>query len=175
MLTYVKLDKKIFFTQTRVGKNHKLFKIYKFRTMNDLCDRDGNLLPDDVRLTKFGSSIRSLSLDELPQIFNVLLGDLSFVGPRPLLVEYLPLYSQHQDRRHEVKPGITGWAQINGRNSISWAQKFDHDVWYVNNQSFWLDLKIIYLTFAKVAKRHGVSQSNMITMERFNGNELDEA
>ncbi len=171
ILIYFRLDKRVFFIQTRVGKNHKLFKIYKFKTMNDHRDSCGNLLADELRITKFGKLIRSLSLDELPQLWNVLIGDLSFVGPRPLLVEYIPLYSLEQDRRHEVKPGITGWAQINGRNSISWTQKFNYDIWYVDNRSLWLDIKIICLTFAKVIKRHGVSQSNLVTMERFSGNQ----
>ena len=158
-----------FFTQERPGKDGKIFKLIKFRTMTNKKDADGNLLPDDKRLVGIGKFIRSTSLDELPQLFNVLKGDMSFVGPRPLLEEYLPLYNEKQKRRHDVKPGITGWAQENGRNAISWEQKFDYDVWYVDNQSFWLDIKILWLTFLKVVKRSDISSSTSSTMEKFTG------
>jgi len=144
-----KLGSPIFFKQVRPGLNGNLFNIYKFRSMTNECDKDGNLLIDEVRLTKFGKFLRSTSLDELPGLWNVLKGDMSLVGPRPLLVEYLPLYSEKQSRRHEVKPGITGWAQVNGRNAISWDEKFDLDLWYVDNQSIWLDIKILWLTVQK--------------------------
>jgi lipopolysaccharide/colanic/teichoic acid biosynthesis glycosyltransferase len=158
-----------FFYQVRPGKNEKLFSIVKFKTMNDRQDASGNLLPDAERLTSIGRFIRKTSLDELPQIINVLKGDMSLVGPRPLLVEYLPLYNEHQKRRHEVKPGITGWAQVNGRNAISWQEKFDLDVWYVNNCSFGLDMKILWLTILKVFKREGINQPGQATVEKFNG------
>jgi lipopolysaccharide/colanic/teichoic acid biosynthesis glycosyltransferase len=161
---------KSFFVQMRPGKNEKIFKLIKFKTMNDNVDLEGNLLPDEKRLTKIGKFLRKTSLDEIPQLLNVIKGDMSLVGPRPLLVEYLPLYDNFQKRRHEVKPGITGWAQVNGRNAISWKKKFELDVWYVDNVSFWLDLKIIFLTFLRVAKREGVSSSTYVTMEKFNGN-----
>ncbi len=160
----------IFFTQKRPGRCGSIFTIYKFRTMTNDTDAAGNLLPDAQRLKGVGKLVRSLSLDELPQLFNVLKGDMSFIGPRPLLVEYLPLYNDKQKKRHNVKPGITGWAQVNGRNAISWQEKFDLDVWYVENLSFWLDLKIMLLTFYKVFKREGVSAQDHITMEKFNGN-----
>ncbi len=159
----------IIFTQERPGYKGKIFKIYKFRTMTNEKDKDGNLLPDEKRLKGVGKIIRSLSLDELPQLFNVLKGDMSFVGPRPLLIEYLPLYSKEQKRRHDVKPGITGWAQVNGRNAISWKEKFEYDVWYVDHISFWLDLKILWMTLLKVLKREGISQKGHATMEKFNG------
>ncbi len=159
----------ILFVQERPGYKEKIFKIYKFRTMTDEKDENGNLLPDEKRLKGIGKMIRSLSLDELPQLFNVLKGDMSFVGPRPLLIEYLPLYNEKQKKRHEVKPGITGWAQVNGRNSISWKEKFEYDVYYVENLSFLLDLKIILLTIWKVLKKEGVSQEGRATMEKFNG------
>lgn len=139
----------VFFTQDRPGKNAQIFKAIKFKTMTDERDAEGNLLPDDVRLTKVGKIVRSLSIDELPQLINVLKGDMALVGPRPLLIKYLPLYSEEQYRRHEVRPGITGWAQVNGRNSISWTKKFELDVWYVDHISFWLDIKIIFLTIKK--------------------------
>lgn len=161
---------KPFFFQTRPGKNEKLFQIVKFKTMNDKRDSDGNLLPDVQRLTKIGEFIRKTSLDELPQLFNVLKGDMSLIGPRPLLPEYLPLYSETQRRRHEVKPGITGWAQVNGRNAISWQQKFEYDVWYVDHFTFLLDLKIIYLTIKKVFKREGITSENSVSAEAFKGN-----
>ena len=159
----------ILFRQKRPGLNGEIFGIYKFRTMTNDKDENGNLLSDEMRLNGIGKKIRSLSLDELPQLFNVLKGDMSFVGPRPLLVEYLPLYNETQKRRHEVKPGITGWAQVNGRNAISWEQKFEYDVWYVDNISFLLDLKIFWLTFLKVIKRDGISQEGNATMEKFRG------
>jgi undecaprenyl phosphate N,N'-diacetylbacillosamine 1-phosphate transferase len=158
-----------FFTQTRTGKNAKLFQIIKFKTMTDERDADGKLLPDNVRMTSIGRIVRSTSLDELPQLINVLKGDMSLVGPRPLLEKYIPLYSPEQFRRHEVKPGITGWAQVNGRNKITWAKKFELDVWYVDNQSFLLDLKILFLTFYKVIKRKDINTDNMATTQPFNG------
>ena len=157
------------FRQVRPGYQGKLFTIYKFRTMNDVRDAKGNLLPDAERLTGFGKLVRKTSLDELPQLFNVLKGELSLVGPRPLLVEYLELYSPEQARRHEVKPGITGWAQVNGRNAISWERRFELDVWYVNHLSFWLDLKILALTFLKIFRHREVSAPGHATMERFTG------
>lgn len=169
LLIFFKMGSPILFRQKRPGYKEKIFGIYKFRTMTNEKDEFGNLLPDDKRLVGIGKFIRSTSLDELPQLFNVLKGDMSFVGPRPLLVEYLPLYNQKQKRRHDVKPGITGWAQVNGRNAISWEQKFDYDVWYVDNQSFWLDIKILWLTFLKVVKRSDISSSTSSTMEKFTG------
>ena len=159
-----------FFFLYRPGKDGKIFKLVKFKTMTDKTDSDGNLLPDDKRLTKIGTIIRSTSLDELPQLWNVLKGDMSLIGPRPLLIQYLPLYSSEQARRHEVKPGITGWAQINGRNAIRWKQKFEYDVWYVDNISFALDLKILWLTFKKVVARENINSATSATMEYFNGN-----
>jgi len=161
----------IFFKQSRPGLNRKIFNIYKFKTMTDECDKDGILLPDEARLTKFGKFLRSTSLDELPSLWNVLKSDMSLVGPRPLLLEYLPLYSTQQARRHEVKPGITGWAQVNGRNAITWGEKFDLDVWYVDNQSIWLDIKILWLTVKKVIMRDGINQVGQSTMESFKGND----
>ena len=169
LLIFFKMGKPILFRQKRPVYKEKIFGIYKFRTMTNEKDEFGNLLPDDKRLIGIGKFIRSTSLDELPQLFNVLKGEMSFVGPRPLLVEYLPLYNQKQKRRHDVKPGITGWAQVNGRNAISWEQKFDYDVWYVDNQSFWLDIKILWLTFLKVVKRSDISSSTSSTMEKFTG------
>lgn len=163
------LGSPVLFSQTRPGFKGKPFQVYKFRTMTDARDSDGNLLPDDVRLTPFGLFLRSSSLDELPQLFNVLKGDIALVGPRPLLMAYLPLYSARQARRHDVRPGITGWAQVNGRNAISWEQKFELDVWYVENQSFWLDLKILALTLKKVFVKEGISADGTHTMPRFNG------
>lgn len=159
----------VFFLQPRPGRNGRIFKVIKFKTMTDEKDADGNLLPDEVRLTKVGRFVRSTSIDELPQLWNVIKGDMSLIGPRPLLVQYLPLYSPKQARRHEVRPGITGWAQVNGRNSISWKQKFEYDVWYVDHLSFALDLKIIFLTIKKVFVREGISHEGMATMEPFNG------
>lgn len=158
-----------FFTQDRPGKDGKIFKVIKFKTMTDERDAEGNLLPDAKRLTKVGRFVRSTSIDELPQLINVLKGDMALIGPRPLLPQYLPLYSAEQARRHEVRPGITGWAQVNGRNAISWTKKFELDVWYVDHCSFLLDLKIIFLTIKKVFIREGISQEGQATMEFFNG------
>ncbi len=160
---------KIFFFQERPGLNGKIFKLYKFKTMNDKTDAQGNYLPDIERITKIGKLIRKLSLDELLQFINVLKGDMSLIGPRPLLVEYLPLYNDFQKKRHDVKPGITGWAQINGRNAITWDERFKLDVWYVNNISLKLDLKIFFLTFLKIFKREGVNTAAGDTMEKFKG------
>lgn len=162
---------KIWFTQPRPGRNGRIFTVVKFKTMTDERDADGHLLPDEKRLTAIGKFIRKTSLDELPQLFNVLKGDMSFVGPRPLLVEYLPLYSVEQARRHEVKPGITGWAQVNGRNTVSWPKKFAYDVWYVEHISLGLDLKILFLTVLKVFKAEGISSETSVTMEKFRGNQ----
>ena len=158
-----------FFFQERPGKDGKIFKVVKFKTMSDERNADGKLLPDARRLTKIGKIIRSTSIDELPQLWNVLKGDMSLIGPRPLVVKYLPLYSKEQFRRHEVRPGITGWAQCHGRNSIPWHQKFAYDVWYVDNLSFRVDMKILFLTMMKVLKREGISQEGQATMEPFNG------
>ncbi len=169
LLIYIKMGRPILFTQKRPGRDGKIFTIYKFRTMTNEKDKFGNLLPDEKRLKGVGKTIRSLSLDELPQLFNVLKGDMSFIGPRPLLVEYLPLYNEEQARRHEVTPGITGWAQVNGRNAISWEDKFRYDVWYVDNCSFLVDMKIIWLTILKVLKKEGISSSSHATMEKFKG------
>jgi undecaprenyl phosphate N,N'-diacetylbacillosamine 1-phosphate transferase len=162
---------KVWFVQERPGKNASPFRVIKFRTMNDARNEKGESLPDEQRLTWIGKIIRRLSLDELPQLINVLKGDMSFVGPRPLLMEYLPLYSDEQKRRHEVKPGITGWAQVNGRNAIGWKQKFAYDVWYVDHQSFWLDIKILFLTVLKVFRAEGISSGTSVTMEKFRGDE----
>lgn len=161
---------KPFFFQARPGKNEKIFKIIKFKTMNDKRDAQGNLLPDADRLTSIGAFVRKTSLDELPQLINVLKGDMSLIGPRPLLPQYLPLYNAEQKRRHEVRPGITGWAQVNGRNAISWQQKFEYDVWYVDHLSFATDIKVFLMTFKKVFKSEGVSQEGQATMEVFKGN-----
>lgn len=161
---------KPFFFQTRPGKKGKLFRIIKFKTMNDKKDAQGDLLPDAERLTPWGSFIRKTSLDEIPQLLNVIKGDMSLIGPRPLLEQYLPLYSKEQARRHDVRPGITGWAQINGRNNISWKAKFSYDVWYVDNCSFLLDVKIIFLTIAKVFRSADINQAGQATVEPFNGN-----
>lgn len=160
----------VIFTQPRPGFEQKVFQIYKFRSMNDNKDCDGNLLPDVERLTPFGQMIRNTSIDELPSLWSVFIGDMSLVGPRPLLVEYLPLYSDEQARRHNIKPGITGWAQINGRNAISWKQKFEYDVWYVDNQSFGLDLKILLLTIKKVFSRSDINAVGEATTTKFTGN-----
>ena len=168
-LIYKKMGTPILFRQKRPGYKEKIFGIYKFRTMTNEKDQFGNLLPDEQRLVGIGKFIRSTSLDELPQLFNVLKGEMSFVGPRPLLIEYLDLYNDQQKRRHDVKPGITGLAQVNGRNAISWEQKFDYDVWYVDNQSFALDMKILWMTFLKVVKRSDISSSSSATMEKFTG------
>lgn len=159
----------VFFTQERTGKDAKIFKTIKFKTMTDERDADGNLLPDEARLTKVGRIVRSLSIDELPQLFNVLKGDMALIGPRPLLPKYLPLYSKEQFRRHEVRPGITGWAQVNGRNNISWQKKFELDVWYVDHLSFALDVKIFFLTIKKVFMREDIAKDGMATTEAFNG------
>jgi len=169
LLVRFKIGSPIFFKQARPGLNGEIFNMYKFRSMTNECDKNGVLLSDKDRLTKFGKFLRSTSLDELPGLWCVLKGDMSLVGPRPLLVEYLPLYSEKQSRRHEVKPGITGWAQVNGRNAISWDEKFELDVWYVDNQSFWLDIKILWLTVKKVIVRDGISAKNQVTMPKFKG------
>jgi lipopolysaccharide/colanic/teichoic acid biosynthesis glycosyltransferase len=161
---------KPFFFQIRPGKNERLFKIIKFKTMNDKLDGDGNLLPDSERMTKIGKFVRKTSLDEIPQLINVLKGDMSLIGPRPLLIQYLPLYNEFQNRRHDEKPGITGWAQVNGRNAISWCEKFELDIWYVNNCSFVLDCKIIAITIKKVFISEGISASDNVTMDEFKGN-----
>ena len=167
---YITIGGNPFFLQVRIGICEKKFKIIKFKSMNEKKDTQGDLLPDVQRLNKIGSFVRKTSLDEIPQLLNVLKGDMSLVGPRPLLIEYLPLYNDNQRRRHEVKPGITGWAQVNGRNAISWEEKFKLDVWYVDNQSFWLDMKIIWLTIRKVLVREGINQDGQATMEPFKGN-----
>ena len=159
-----------FFVQERPGKGAKLFKIIKFKTMTDECDADGNLLPDKDRLTRVGKFVRSTSIDELPQLFNVLKGDMALIGPRPLLTRYLPLYNDEQARRHEVRPGITGWAQCNGRNLISWAEKFKLDVWYVDNCTLMTDLRILFITIRKVLAHDGITQKGQATMEEFKGN-----
>ena len=164
----------VIFKQKRPGLHGKVFSIYKFRTMKNSKDKNGNLLSNSQRITKLGKLLRKLSLDELTQLFNVLKGDISLVGPRPLLIDYLDLYTSEQARRHDVKPGITGWAQVNGRNAISWEDKFKYDVWYVDNQSFWLDLKILFMTALKVIKSDGVNKTEGVTMERFKGTGTDE-
>jgi lipopolysaccharide/colanic/teichoic acid biosynthesis glycosyltransferase len=170
ILIFINMGSPILFRQKRPGYKEKIFGIYKFRTMTNDKDANGELLPDEQRLKGIGKFIRSTSLDELPQLLNVLKGDMSFVGPRPLLIEYLDLYNSEQKRRHDVKPGITGWAQVNGRNAISWEQKFKYDVWYVDHQSFGLDMKILWMTFLKVIKRSDISSSTSATMEKFKGN-----
>ncbi|EGR0364506.1 sugar transferase [Vibrio cholerae] len=164
------LGSPVLFRQTRPGLNGKPFEMIKFRTMKDAVDANGNPLPDSERMTPFGDKLRNSSLDELPELWNVLKGDMSLVGPRPLLMQYLPLYSKEQARRHEVRPGITGWAQINGRNAISWEEKFKLDVWYVDNPSFWLDIKILVLTVKKVFVKEGISAEDHVTMPEFKGN-----
>ena len=169
LLVIINLGTPGFFIQERVGKNNKVFKMIKFRTMKDSRDKNGNLLSDEERLTKFGKFLRASSCDELPELINVIKGEMSLVGPRPLLLQYLPLYSKEQLRRHDVLPGMTGWAQINGRNLMSWTEKFKLDLWYVDNWSLLLDIKIIFLTIYKVFKRDGINQSNNVTMEYFNG------
>lgn len=158
------------FFQERPGKDEKIFKVIKFKTMTDERDASGKLLPDAERLTKVGRFVRSTSLDEIPQLINVIKGDMSLIGPRPLLVQYLPLYNEYQKRRHEVRPGITGWAQVNGRNAISWDQKFEYDIWYVDNISFSLDIKVLFRTIQKVFKREGINSDTSSTMEPFKGN-----
>ena len=169
ILVKINLGSPAFFVQERVGKDNKVFKMIKFRTMRDARDKNGNLLSDNERVTKLGSFLRSFSLDELPELINIIRGNMSLIGPRALLVQYLGLYNDEQIRRHEVLPGLTGWAQINGRNSITWSEKFKLDVWYVDNWSLWLDIKIFFLTFWKVIKREGINQSESVTMEYFNG------
>lgn len=169
VLVRCKLGSPVIFCQERPGKNEKIFKLYKFRTMTDARDGQGNLLPDEVRLTKFGRLLRSTSLDELPELWNILKGDMSLVGPRPLLVKYLPLYNEQQRHRHDVRPGLTGWAQVNGRNTLSWEEKFQYDVWYVEHISFLLDVKTVFLTVKKVSCREGISSDTAATMEEFKG------
>lgn len=171
LIVYLVNGRPVLFRQTRPGKDGKLFELVKFRTMTFAIDERGQLLPDAQRLTAFGRFLRATSLDELPELYNVLRGDMSLVGPRPLLVQYLDRYTPEQARRHEVRPGITGWAQVNGRNAISWEKKFDLDGWYVDHLSFWLDVKILLLTFLKVFKREGISQQGQATMEEFWGTE----
>jgi sugar transferase EpsL len=170
LLVRLKLGSPVLFAQQRPGRHGQPFVLYKFRTMTDARDAAGTLLDDEKRLTPFGRKLRELSLDELPQIINLLKGDLSLVGPRPLLMEYLPLYSPEQFRRHDVKPGITGWAQINGRNAVTWEERFKLDLWYVDHRTFWIDLKIIAMTIARVLSREGVNQPGRATMDRFQGN-----
>lgn len=174
ILVKLKLGSPALFRQERPGRRGKIFMMYKFRSMTEVRDENGELLPDSVRLTGFGKLLRKTSMDELPELFNILKGDMSFVGPRPLLVRYLDRYTPEQARRHEVKPGLTGWAQVNGRNAISWEEKFKLDVWYVDHWTLWLDLKILFLTFAKVFKREGISADNHATMEEFWGTKGDQ-
>ena len=169
LLVRIKLGAPVIFKQKRPGLNEKIFTLYKFRTMTDAKDEQGNLLPDEIRLTKFGKLLRSTSLDELPELFNILKGDMAIVGPRPLLVRYLPLYSEHQKHRHDVRPGFTGWAQCNGRNAISWEEKFDLDVYYTKHVSLLLDIKIILKTVKVVLFREGISSETSVTMEEFRG------
>lgn len=169
LLVRWKMGSPVLFRQQRPGLHGRPFYIYKFRTMNDACDDQGELLPDAERLTLLGNFLRRYSLDELPQLFNVVKGDLSLVGPRPLLMEYLPLYSPEQARRHDGKPGITGWAQVNGRNAVTWEEKFKYDVWYVDHRSFWLDMKILWLTLLKVLRSEGINQQGSATAEKFRG------
>lgn len=169
VLVRVKLGSPILFRQERPGKNGKIFMLYKFRTMTDACGDDGRLLADDIRLTKFGRLLRSTSLDELPELFNILKGDMSIIGPRPLLVAYLPLYSEEQSRRHEVRPGLSGWAQVHGRNALEWEEKFSLDVYYVDHLSFLMDAKIIFTTIIKVFRRDGISQQGEATVQAFTG------
>ena len=168
------LGEPVFFTQERPGKDGKPFKMIKFRSMRDAVDKDGNPLPDSERLTPFGKKLRATSLDELPELWNVLKGDMSLVGPRPLLMSYLPLYNEFQNRRHEMRPGVTGWAQVNGRNALSWDEKFAHDIWYIDHYSFWLDMKILFLTVKKVFIKEGISAEGEATMPYFTGNDTDE-
>lgn len=169
----VKLGRPVLFRQARTGRGTELFQIYKFRSMTSDVGADGALLPDSVRLTRFGKLFRASSLDELPELWNVLRGEMSLVGPRPLLPEYLPRYSERQLRRHEVRPGITGWAQVNGRNAVNWNERFEMDVWYVENQTLWLDIKILWMTVCVVLKRSGVSAEGHATMPAFTGNESE--
>ncbi|EOU1942541.1 sugar transferase [Clostridium perfringens] len=165
----INLGSPVFFKQKRIGKDNKVFEMIKFRTMKDAVDKEGNQLPDELRLTKFGQILRSLSIDELPELINILKGDMSLIGPRPLLIQYLPLYNERQIKRHEVLPGLTGWAQVNGRNNLKWSEKFELDVYYVENWSLKLDLKIFFLTFYKILKRDGINQDGQATSEYFNG------
>ncbi len=174
ILIRVKLGGPVLFKQERPGKNGKIFTLIKFRTMTNQCDENGELLPDEVRLTKFGVFLRSTSLDELPELFNILKGDMSVIGPRPLLIQYLPRYNEHQAQRHLVSPGLTGWAQVNGRNAISWEQKFDYDVEYVKNMNLFFDIKIIFMTIINVIKKDGISSETSATMEEFMGTEEKE-
>lgn len=174
ILVKTKLGSPILFKQERPGKDEKIFTLYKFRTMTDEKDENGELLPDEIRLTKFGQFLRSTSIDELPELFNILKGDMSVIGPRPLLVEYIPRYNSRQHRRHEVTPGLSGWAQVNGRNAISWEEKFEYDVEYVDNYSFIMDIKILFMTIINVLKRDGISSDTSATMEEFIGNEEKE-
>lgn len=174
VLVRVKLGGPVIFSQQRPGLNGKIFKMYKFRSMTNETDNQGQLLPDEIRLTKFGRMLRATSLDELPELINILKGDMSLVGPRPLLIEYLPLYNEEQAKRHNVRPGITGWAQVNGRNAISWPEKFQLDVWYVENQSLILDFKILFMTFYKVIKKEGITADGEATTSFFKGNNLDD-
>ncbi len=173
ILVRIKLGSPVLFKQERPGKDEKIFILMKFRTMTDEKDENGKLLPDEVRLTKFGKFLRSTSIDELPELFNILKGDMSVIGPRPLLVRYLPRYNEHQHRRHEVRPGLSGWAQVNGRNAISWQEKFNLDVDYVDNYSFFMDVKILFMTVINVLKRDGISSETSATMEEFMGNDED--
>lgn len=171
ILVRIKLGSPVFFKQERPGKNEKIFHLYKFRTMTDEKDENGNLLPDGIRLTKFGRFLRKTSLDELPEALNILKGDMSVVGPRPLLVRYLPLYNEHQRHRHDVRPGLSGWAQVNGRNTVSWKDKFDYDVYYANHVTFGLDVKIVWKSFVQAfIKREGITSETSATMEEFKGN-----
>ncbi len=174
VLVKTKLGSPVLFKQERPGKDEKIFTLMKFRTMTDERDENGELLPDEVRLTKFGKFLRSTSIDELPELFNILKGDMSVIGPRPLLVKYLSRYNEHQHRRHEVKPGLSGWAQVNGRNAISWEEKFDFDVEYVDNYSLLMDIKVLFMTVVNVLKRDGISSETSATMEEFMGNEIGE-
>jgi lipopolysaccharide/colanic/teichoic acid biosynthesis glycosyltransferase len=169
ILVGTKLGSPVIFCQQRPGKNEKIFKLYKFRSMTDQRDEKGELLPDEVRLTKFGKLLRASSLDELPELWNILRGDMSIVGPRPLLVKYLPLYNEEQKHRHDVRPGLTGWAQANGRNAITWEEKFQLDVWYVEHLCFWVDVKTVFLTVKNVLRREGISSGTAVTMEEFQG------
>lgn len=173
ILVRIKLGSPVLFKQKRPGLNEKIFTMHKFRTMTDEKDENGELLPDSIRLTKFGKMLRATSLDELPELFNIIKGDMSIVGPRPLLIQYLELYNAHQKRRHEVRPGLTGWAQVNGRNTLSWEDKFDFDVEYVNKISFLKDFKVILLTIKKVFGSEGISSDTSVTMEHFRGSEVD--
>ena len=169
ILVRTKLGSPVIFHQNRPGKDEKIFRLYKFRSMTNEKDENGNLLPDEVRLTKFGKRLRATSLDELPELWNILRGDMSIVGPRPLLVKYLPLYNEEQKHRHDIRPGLTGWAQVHGRNAVSWEEKFSLDVWYVEHLSLWIDIKTVFLTVKNVLRREGISAENSATMEEFTG------